>query len=768
MQFPGGERLVHNVEEKRRARVTSSLRSFPLFALGLLFGPLAYAASESEPAPKPPQAKIEITSPQRMADAAPEGRVEIKGKNFPTDVEKIKVLIGDKPVKPEEAKAESIVFRVPKDTPLERYIVALQVAGSEQRYTVPGELRVVHSTFAVASDTRLPDVMPDERVQIKVDRLPAQRGNLLVIIGDKPGINPEQSDEKSLTFRVPRDIAPGRYSVVVESSADPKGRATVPGELRVKPKEAPKITAITPITGYPQDGVFNFRISGENFGQTAADNDLLINNVPLTKAQRDDTACAQLPQQSTVPQKWDKPCLAVVDSTQLQVFGVKAEPYQGPVKVQVRTYGATSTPPAVATLSRIREGAVLPLAVALTALLGAILLYAVWRGIGTYQIAGKPVSPTAMFLLDKDTNTYSLSKFQLLAWTTAAVFGYIYLMTANLLIQWKFALPDLPDGLPLLLGVSAGTTVAAIGLNSHVGGKGSGPVSPSPADFITTGGIVAPERLQFFIWTLIGIGGFLSLLIAADPSTLQKLPSLPENFLTIMGISSATYLGGKAIRKPGPDIKSLSVATVTEDMTKLVNPKPKDPATPDAKVTPPRGPVLVVNVKGENLDVTGTVKIDETNLRTDQFWLTAKKVPDGVTGRTTDLDINLDVGLIKEVGPNVLEGPHTITLSNRDAQSTSAVFPIDPMDITEVTQKSAAGATPVVLSVSGKNFGELTTGEWLAKSATGQPEKIPATAIKRASPTTLEITFTPTNKGAGALTLISPVGLKISKPLTIA
>jgi len=175
-----------------------------------------------------------------------------------------------------------------------------------------------------------------------------------------------------------------------------------------------------------------------------------------------------------------------------------------------------SEPPAAATLSRIREGLVLPVATIVFLVLAGIFLLFVWAGIGKYKIAGESYSPLQLFFLDKDTNTYSLSKLQLLAWTAAAAFGYIYLMTANLLIQWKFALPDLPEGLPLMLGISAGTTVSAIGLNSHVGRKGSGPVSPSAADFITSGGIVAPERLQYLIWTLIGIGGFLSLLLAAD------------------------------------------------------------------------------------------------------------------------------------------------------------------------------------------------------------------------------------------------------------
>jgi hypothetical protein len=346
----------------------------------------------------------------------------------------------------------------------------------------------------IASDTRMPDVMPDERVQIKGKNFPVQRGNIEIAF-DKQTITPEEVQSELLTFRIPRDTPPGRYSVAVKSTAEPKDEAPVPvpGELRIKPKGSPKITKVSPLTGYPTaDDRFNFTIIGEDFGQRAEDNEVIINGVPVSKNARDDSQCDA---SGEPKQKLKKPCLAVVDAHQLRLFGVRAEPYQGPINIQVRAYEAVSQPPSLATLSRIPEGAVLPLAAFSSLLLMAILLWAVWKGLGKYKIAGESYRPSAMFFLDKATNKYSLSKLQLFAWTAAAVFGYIYLMIANLLIQWRFAMSDLPEGLPLVLGISAGTTVTAIGLNDHVGCKGSGPVSPSMADFITSGGIVAPERL---------------------------------------------------------------------------------------------------------------------------------------------------------------------------------------------------------------------------------------------------------------------------------
>ena len=40
-------------------------------------------------------------------------------------------------------------------------------------------------------------------------------------------------------------------------------------------------------------------------------------------------------------------------------------------------------------------------------------------------------------LLDKETNSYSLSKFQLFLFTAVFVFGYIYLFLCRWLVQWN-------------------------------------------------------------------------------------------------------------------------------------------------------------------------------------------------------------------------------------------------------------------------------------------------------------------------------------------
>jgi hypothetical protein len=170
---------------------------------------------------------------------------------------------------------------------------------------------------------------------------------------------------------------------------------------------------------------------------------------------------------------------------------------------------------------------------------------------------GGQVGLLGRFLLDTETDTYSLSKLQFYLWTFAALFGYCVLTLSRSLIQGQFELAEIPDGLPGIIAASAGTSILATGITNARGPKGAGAVHPSLSDFITTGGVVAPERFQFLIWTLVGVTSFVFLIVLRDPADLKDLPKIPSGFLYLMGISSAGYLGGKYARKPGPVIDSV-------------------------------------------------------------------------------------------------------------------------------------------------------------------------------------------------------------------
>jgi hypothetical protein len=144
------------------------------------------------------------------------------------------------------------------------------------------------------------------------------------------------------------------------------------------------------------------------------------------------------------------------------------------------------------------ETGVLTFSVAIFLVLGFIIYRLVACGIRDILIDGKRISPFFSFFLDKESLTYSLSKFQLFLFSATFVFGYLYVFLCQWLVQWRFQLPDVPSNIAGLLAISAGTTVAAAGATSARGSKGSGEIYPSPADFISTGGLVVPERFQLF------------------------------------------------------------------------------------------------------------------------------------------------------------------------------------------------------------------------------------------------------------------------------
>jgi len=107
--------------------------------------------------------------------------------------------------------------------------------------------------------------------------------------------------------------------------------------------------------------------------------------------------------------------------------------------------------------------------------------------------------------------------------------------------------------------ISAVTGVSAVAITDTRGPKGAGPIYPSLADFISTGGVVVTERFQFFVWTILGGIAFLVAVLSIDPATISKLPDIPSDFWKLMGISSGGYLAGKLVRKPGPIVDSVAV-----------------------------------------------------------------------------------------------------------------------------------------------------------------------------------------------------------------
>lgn len=599
----------------------------------------------------------------------------------------------------------------------------------------------------IASQPSLPETTRGQHVTISGQGFPAGqfpvylRQNSDQKVEDAIQLTATQTDEKTLTFPVPPGQVPvGRYLVRVRMNGKDYD---VPGDLKViADASAPvKLDAVYPVTAYPKDHTgFDFDIAGQNLAADPNDNTLLVvGRGPVSALSPDECKAAE------TSKIYARPCLKYepgMATRKLSVVGFPKGDYDGPISVQVQV-GSNVSNAVPLTFSRVSERGALWGALLSFLVIMAIVVRLVWRGVGDYKIGKKRFGPWTSFFLDKETNSYSLSKFQLLAWTSAFVFGYLYLFLARMLIQWKFELPPVPDGMPGMLAISAATAVAAAGATESRGSKGAGPVHPSAADFVSTGGLVVGERFQFFVWTLVGVGAFVSMLLLKDPATLIELPKVPDNFLYLMGISSAGYIAGKVTRKPGPVIRALSITGVA---------------------TSSGGPMTMsMHLKGENLAENATVKVDDTLLRDGQFSIKGTDRP----AQPVDPAFCNELDLVLNDAEGYMEGQHTLAIINRDAQQSSAEFPIDPMVI-ETVADVTHGAAKTAVKVTGKNFAANTAAGWNDAAGTATPIAAADVVLNKDKPGELTVTLVPGNHpGKGKLTLISPAKLRASHEVKV-
>lgn len=205
------------------------------------------------------------------------------------------------------------------------------------------------------------------------------------------------------------------------------------------------------------------------------------------------------------------------------------------------------------------------------AILGLFVVVAIVIGVLSNSRKGKLPPSLLSLIIDPDTNTYSLSKFQFVLWTSVAILSYLFLFLSKSLAQGKLEFIDIPSGLPAIVLASAATTFFAIGIDNSKGGKASGPeIEPVWSDLISVGGSVLPDRLQFLAWTIVGVFVYTFTVLSQNPGVISDLPIIPPGFLQLSGVSAVGYLGGKLVRAPGPVITTIDVPAYQEGFLTLI------------------------------------------------------------------------------------------------------------------------------------------------------------------------------------------------------
>ena len=467
---------------------------------------------------------------------------------------------------------------------------------------------------------------------------------------------------KTFEFLVPNDLSLGEYratiSVLPEGDASASSAKTIPiliagsaskklvvyselGEL------TPKIESVSPQVIFPEKkGGYSFQVLGSGFSPTGPDNHLIISH-SNQKDGFDSIGEIELCWQGYPCKNPSMPVGIFKNNRQLNFENVRIDNY-GELAVQIRVGEKLSDPPYPIKLSRVHPWIPLFLAAAIAAVLVGIVF---WMGMKVLK-----KDTLGALLLDQDTNTYSLSRFQFYLWTLAAVFSYTFFFVSLSFVQGRLEFVDVPDGLPGIVLISASTTVFALGISNTKGNKGSGLLDPSFADFFSSGGYIVPERLQFFVWTVLGVGVYLVVVIFQNPAEIKGLPTIPDGFLQLSGISSLGYLGGKLARKPGPNITS--IANVSYDS--------------NAKV-------LKLDVQGANLSEDATFKIEKSG---GQFLLSPKDVRIQASIKTKQSDstdpklasaLSLEIASPQNDWPKIKipagkEEPYELTIYNPDSQ----------------------------------------------------------------------------------------------------
>ncbi|MGA2905703.1 MAG: hypothetical protein ABSD98_17910, partial [Candidatus Korobacteraceae bacterium] len=316
--------------------------------------------------------------------------------------------------------------------------------------TMNANSQVRQTTSAAEPQFNAPAEMPEsttpgQHVSLRGQNLGRSDLRLYLRTGDEqkvadvpPGIavTPKWDDNsKALIFVVPLNAPSKRYLVFAEyGSEGHKKELQVPGELRVQPDTPPpvKLDSVYPGFSYSEiEGKFNFELSGQNFAPNDRDNIIEIVNQGPVRVATPETPCA--PNSAAIG--YVAPCIdsltpvTGLETSKLQVTGFHPGPYQGPVSIRVRVgQGSKNVSEAVqVTFSAVSQFGVALAAIGVFAFLLVIFYLLMKKGIGTTTIGGRQFGPRAALFLDRETDSYSLSKFQVLIWTAVTVYAFVYL-----------------------------------------------------------------------------------------------------------------------------------------------------------------------------------------------------------------------------------------------------------------------------------------------------------------------------------------------------
>ena len=164
----------------------------------------------------------------------------------------------------------------------------------------------------------------------------------------------------------------------------------------------------------------------------------------------------------------------------------------------------------------------------------------------------------AWALLDQQTNTFSLSKVQLLMWMVTIVYCFVLLQSAYVFVQGKLQMAPLPENSNGFWG-SLVHDACFSDADAISGPKGGG--APSGRSPISSPLEECSQRIghSSCCGQSSGAGLPAGRSSLADGGDRKNAP-INTDLLNAMGITALVNIGGKSVRLPGPVVNQVTAA----------------------------------------------------------------------------------------------------------------------------------------------------------------------------------------------------------------
>src|SRR3972149_5628631 len=181
---------------------------------------------------------------------------------------------------------------------------------------------------------------------------------------------------------------------------------------------------------------------------------------------------------------------------------------------------------------------------------GIVVLGALWLVFGVWLGFEWPLR-----VADGADGRPSTSKFQFFLWTAVIVWGYAAVAARRSIDGTTPGDIGMPTNLFILMGLGAGTALAAKLVTVGRGGR------PSLADpgmrtyrslVADDGGNPALEKIQVLAWTLVAAGVFIVSVwqVLGSGSTPSSLPNVGDALLVLLRVGEFAYGGGEGLPDP--------------------------------------------------------------------------------------------------------------------------------------------------------------------------------------------------------------------------